>query len=64
MLPHQLRVVLEADDMRGKLGRLRAFTQSEFFKTQPWDDRYLLLAQVTPMEAYLAILDRRIAKFD
>ncbi len=59
MDPWQQRVVDEASDLKGKIGRLRDVLDTN----ADLGDRSLLHSQLGHMAAYLAILEARIGKF-
>lgn len=63
MLPHQERVVTEANDLREKLNKLSAFIGGDIFKKLDMEDRDLLIAQRVFMDAYFGILRQRIDRF-
>ena len=64
MQPHQQRVVEERNELATKLGNLQEFIQTnQKFTTLPQFDKDLLHSQESVMQAYLKILNRRIARF-
>jgi hypothetical protein len=63
MLPHQGRIIAEANDLRDKLDKLSEFISGEVFKKLDLEDRDLLVAQRVFMDAYYGILRQRIARF-
>lgn len=63
MAPHEQRVVNERNDLVEKTGKLDTFRQGDVFSELPYEDRKLLQAQRSAMQAYIDILDMRIARF-
>lgn len=64
MQPHQQRVVDEATELKDKVNKLNAFISgSDVFRGLDSLQQGLLMAQVGAMNAYLQILNLRIASF-
>lgn len=64
MKPHQQRVVEEKKDLDEKLGRLKAFIETNpVFKTLHEDECGRLQRQLIVMTEYSGILSQRIAAF-
>jgi hypothetical protein len=63
MLPHQQRVVDVKAELDDKLSKLKAFTETDLFKSLAVEDRVLLDTQATYMDAYSRTLGKRIDRF-
>lgn len=63
LAPHQERVVIERDELTGKLVSLSRFSHGEVFQTLEPEEQYLLSAQHRHMCEYLMVLELRIARF-
>lgn len=64
MLPHQQRVVDEKKELDKKLGKLKAFIETNTrFAGLPVDERRRLNRQCDVMAEYSSILSQRIAAF-
>lgn len=61
--PHELRVVEEQDELRGRLDRLANFIGTDPFKALEKEDQMLLREQFATMTALDVILGRRIDRF-
>ena len=61
--PHEERVLAERSELAEKCVKLEAFIVSDAFKAVDILDRDLLEEQHNAMTVYLAVLDRRIARF-
>ena len=61
--PHEERVLAERAELAEKCVKLEAFIVSDAFKSIDILDRDLLEEQHNAMTVYLAVLDRRIARF-
>lgn len=61
--PHQQRVVEEKDELDTKLGKLRAFFDTQTFLSLPEDERRRLMRQSVVMTEYSTILGERITGF-
>ncbi|WP_370281583.1 hypothetical protein [Pseudooceanicola sp.] len=61
--PHEERVLAERAELADKCVKLEAFIVSDAFKAVDILDRDLLEEQHNAMTVYLAVLDRRIARF-
>lgn len=64
MLPYQQRVVVEKDELDGKIARLTAFLESMQGVTTPHEEYVLLTQQLDHMQNYSAVLGKRITKFE
>lgn len=63
MQPHQQRVVDERQELRERLDKLENFLAGDLIKTLDHEESVLLWAQRGAMAQYLAILDRRVARW-
>ena len=61
--PYQRRVVDERDDLEIKASKLQDFILSDKFSSVPADERQRLVLQRNLMDAYVIVLDQRIAAF-
>lgn len=59
----QIRVIQERHELEEKLIKLKAFMESEFFKTLSEVSQGLLTEQAVHMDGYLKVLDARIELF-
>lgn len=62
--PHVTRMIDEAAALEEKLTKLAAFTESDAFEGLSAIDQRLLYAQEGAMNAYLQVLQIRIARAD
>lgn len=62
--PHQQRVVAEHDELRTRLDKLQAFIGGPRLAEVSLDEWGDLLEQAEAMGHYLAVLARRIARWD
>lgn len=62
--PYQQRVVEEREQLNEKISSLMAFIKTESFKALSNYDRTLLNLQAEIMGDYLAILTKRISRFN
>lgn len=51
--PHQLRVLDERDDLKGKVERLEIFTGTERFRALPLTEQWNMVQQLNFMRGYL-----------
>lgn len=58
--PHVERMMEEAEELGGKISRLRAFLDTSVFEELSADSQALLKAQLSSMSTYEAILGLRI----
>lgn len=63
LLPHQERVVFEAQELNTKINALFLFVQTDQFTALPEQDRSLLNLQLSFMRSYETVLKQRIARF-
>lgn len=63
MLPHQQRVVLEADELEELLIKLKAFLMSELYSKLDAAEQSRLQEQSEHMARYLGVLRERIEAF-
>ena len=61
--PFQQRVIDERDDLEIKASKLQDFILSDKFSSVPADERQRLVLQRNLMDAYVIVLDQRIAAF-
>ena len=61
--PFQQRVIDERDDLEIKASKLQDFILSDKFFSVPADERQRLVLQRNLMDAYVIVLDQRIAAF-
>lgn len=64
MQPFQQRVVEEADDLLGKIGRLKGFMHNPKFLELPLDEQERMKLQAQHMADYHGVLSQRIAAFE
>jgi hypothetical protein len=64
MEPHQLRVVVERDELKDKLDKLNAFINSDkFTELVETEEQHRLMRQANLMSSYLDVLNERILNF-
>lgn len=64
LLPHQIAVVNEAAELRGRLARLRDFVvNGTVFPTLDRGEQSRMRRQMVAMTAYLQVLNERIEHF-
>jgi len=63
MQPHQQRVVDEHNELRAKASKLDTFLDTPMFQELDPAERAMLSLQLPIMEAYLGVLELRIANF-
>jgi hypothetical protein len=61
--PHEQRVILESEDLKGHMDKLEAFIVSAPFYELTTPEQFLLRQQFTYMAGYLSVLEQRIALF-
>jgi hypothetical protein len=61
--PHQQRVVTEREELADKLSKLSAFIVGSVFASLPDAEQERLRRQAQIMDAYVNVLDERIAAF-
>lgn len=60
--PFVHRLIEEKDQLADRVNKLRAFTDTDLFKSMGVTDQYLLHEQLNHMNIYLSILVRRLDK--
>lgn len=63
LLPHQLRVVEETEELRERLAKLEAFIGTETFAAMDWGDASLMVQQAGLMRQLEVVLSARIRRF-
>lgn len=63
MQPHRQRVIDERQQLRERLDKLENFLAGDLFKSLEHEEGVLLWAQRGAMAQYLAVLDRRVARW-
>lgn len=63
MQPHQMRVVLEKDELDDKLSKLKLFISGTVFSALESAEQLRLVRQARIMEEYSSILEERVANF-
>lgn len=63
LLPHQLRVIDELNELDGRIRKLLDFMCSETFAGLPADEQHMLSIQASSMKVYYEVLTLRISKF-
>ena len=63
LLPHQLRMLSEKEDLDGKIEKLNNFIDGDVFQNLPREERNDLYLQDGAMKLYALILERRISRF-
>lgn len=63
MQPHEQRVVDERNELINKTAKLDDFRRGDIFAGLAYEDRKLLTAQRSAMQAYIEVLDLRISRF-
>ena len=63
LLPFQLRVITEKEELDTKIAALSAFLEGEATRNLHIDDLKLLAAQLNVMREYSDILAKRILRF-
>ena len=62
--PHQLRVVLEKEDLDERITKLKAFFMNDAFKALPEAEQLRMRIQARFMDGYSAVLKERIEAFE
>lgn len=63
LAPHEIRMMEEQAQLTGRIDKLVAFVHTGQFQEMATEDRMLLLEQLSAMQQYGHVLNKRISRF-